>query len=121
MQDDIRKTTTEEITTEDLEKTRSMGLSYFKLSSILPGEPVTIEITRMVKIKGAKYTLRGRDYSLRCYLGNGQVMDVTSLPIAGEFTRLGYGNGDTFQPFKVKINRKVVNKIGETPYIVERA
>lgn len=117
-QEEVIKSTTEEITAADIDAARNMGLSYYKLSSIQPGSPVVLEIVKIAKLKGAKYTLKGKDYSLRCTLGTGQVMDVTSIPVAGEFTRLGYGQGDTFKPFRVKISRKPTNKIGETPYII---
>ena len=114
------KPTEEAITPEDLAQNRSMGLSYFKLSSITPGSPAELEVVGMTKVVGGKYTIRGKTYSLRVSLGSGKVMDVTSAPVAGELTRLGYDAHNVFKPFSVRITRKSVNKIGETPYILEK-
>ena len=120
-QEEIKKQVTEEITGDDVNATRGMGLSYYKISSITPGEPAVLEITSAVKVRNPKYPIRGLDYAYRFTLGNGQVMDISSRPVAGELIRLGFGQGDKFHPFKVKISRKPVNKIGETPYILDKA
>lgn len=113
------ETKMEPISPEEIAQAKSMGLRYYKLSSILPGHPAVLEVVGLAKVRGGKYTLPNKDYSMRVSLGDGQVMDVTSGPVAGALTRMGYKNGTTFAPFKVQVTRKQTNKIGETPYILE--
>lgn len=119
MTEEIKKSTVEEFTPEEISQAKSMGLSYYKLSSVMVGEPVELDITGLSKVRGGKYTLPKKDYSMRVALGTGQVMDVTSGPVAGALHRIGYKKGTEFTPFSVKITRKQTNKIGESPYIVE--
>ena len=119
MADEIKASSMEPITQDDVNQIKGKGLSYYKLSGVPGGSSVVLEITGMVKVKNAKYPIKDKDYALRCFLGNGQVMDVSSGPVAGALTRMVVIQNDVIVPFKVKITKKVTNKIGESPYIIE--
>ncbi len=107
---------------EEIQDAIGSGLKYYKLSTIQPGNPVTLEITGMSKFKGPKYPFPGKDYCYRFTLGGlqtGMVLDVNSKGMAGELSRRAFrGGSKEFQPFSVKIARKVTVEQFKSPYIV---
>lgn len=106
----------------DIEAGRNAGFSYFKMSTITPSHPVTLKVTGVSKLEGTKYPIKDKTWCYRFTLGNGQVVDVSSKAIYGEFIRRGFKDGSTtFTPFTCVIVRKSANKVGESPYIVEDA
>lgn len=105
---------------QDVDQALQSGVSYFKLSGILPGTSTVVTITDISKNKKTKFPIAGLDYSYRCTLSNGQVMDVSSKIVAHQLVDLCHKGGG-FQQTAVKISRKQSNKIGETPYVVEPA
>lgn len=107
---------------EDIEAGRNAGFSFYKMSTITPGQPARLRVTGVSKLEGTKYPIKGKTWCYRFTLGNGQVVDVSSKAIYGEFIRRGFKDGaTTFTPFDCVIVRKSTNKVGESPYIVEDA
>lgn len=106
---------------DEVSQGRTMGMSFFKLSSIQPGQSQVIEVVEINKKPDTKYPIRGKDYCYRLTLADGRICDVNSIPVAGHLLRILYPeNPETFVRAKVKITRKPSNKIGETPYEVDK-